>query len=274
VGLLDLPFFICGLFKGMNLLKFLLLLLLFLPASALAINNKALIYAGQGVCPEDCAETFIQIAQSSNLIPVLVYDTPEVANLLLPQLPNDKSFLISDGSNLTDLLADAAVWIMPGGHSVQEVSNMPPDMYQQVIAYVNGGGGYLGFCAGAFSATSLIGTTSVNGFGIFPGNTQLYTNHSGLDPDILKITWSGNLRYIYWEGGPFLYNLPDSVEKIAYYPDGSIAAARTTYGLGKVFLSGVHPEAPQWWRNGLVNGDPDGLDFDLVTQMITWASKP
>lgn len=42
------------------------------------------------------------------------------------------------------------------------------------------------------------------------------------------------------------------------------------YGNGKVFITGLHPEAPQSWRTYYGINDSDGLDFDLVDEMISW----
>lgn len=220
------------------LLAFLLLL------SPRAVASYALIYAGQGVCEEGCATTFQYILQKTDLRPVLVFN---------------------DSTNY-DIFKDAKVWIQPGGYSVEEITYMPTSLYNKVINFVSNGGGYVGFCAGAFSATQYIGTTGVLGFGIFPGSTQLY----GKGIDMLEINWGGKKRFIYWEGGPFLYNLPATAEPIAYYPTGQIAAARSTFGKGRVFITGVHPEAPPYWRQDPYLPDPDGLDYDLVLEMIDW----
>ena len=48
------------------------------------------------------------------------------------------------------------------------------------------------------------------------------------------------------------------------------ATAAAMYGNGKVFITGLHPEAPQSWRTYYGINDSDGLDFDLVDEMISW----
>ena len=60
---------------------------------------------------------------------------------------------------------------------------------------------------------------------------------------------------------------------IAYYPNHQVAAARATYGKGKVFVTGLHPEAPQDWRDYYHLNDPDGSDEDLAVEMINWVTQ-
>jgi hypothetical protein len=48
---------------------------------------------------------------------------------------------------------------------------------------------------------------------------------------------------------------------------------RASYGEGRVSVSGVHPEAPQWWRDYYKLQDSDGLDYDLAVGMIRWAAR-
>lgn len=215
-------------------------------SSALAAP-KALVYNGSGACAENCSKAVFDIAQKAGLDPVYVGD-------------NDTDPAIFEG---------AALWIQPGGHASAAMNAMSGALKTNIKNFINGGGGYVGFCAGAFVATEIVGSTKVAGLGIIPGNTKLF----GSGVDMKKFNWNGSERYLYWEGGPFFYNMPASIEQIASYPDGSSASVRTTYGKGRVFLSGPHPEAPQQWKdyNNLV--DPDGDDSDLVVQMIHWVTE-
>ena len=81
-------------------------------------------------------------------------------------------------------------------------------------------------------------------------------------------------RSVYWEGGPYFILAPQyGVEVIAQYPDQTPAAVRTSFGHGRVFVSGPHPEAPQKWRDYFNLEDPDGLDADLAQDMVEWAAS-
>ncbi|MBS1960486.1 MAG: hypothetical protein JST80_13495 [Bdellovibrionales bacterium] len=208
---------------------------------------KALIYKGEGSCKEDCSEVFVDIVKQAGFDPVFVG----------PEAPKAGAF------------DDAVVWIQPGGYAGTAMGAMSPVLKTQIKEFIKNGGGYLGFCAGAFVATSKVGTTSTSGLGIFPGGTKLY----GKGIDLKTITWNDRQRVIYWEGGPYLRNLPSTVEKIATYPNGAIGAARTTYGNGRVFIAGMHPEAPTWWATSEDLIDTDGLDWDLVIEQLHWAAR-
>ena len=134
------------------------------------------------------------------------------------------------------------------------------------------GGGYVGFCAGAYTSTRISGTSHFLGFNLMTGFTIPYMEPGNL-LRIMPIEWKGKLRHIYFEGGPYLAPLGPGAEVIAHYPDGKIAAARMKTGNGRVFVTGLHPEAPQWWRDFHHFKDPDGTDFDLVDDMIRWVMK-
>lgn len=221
--------------------KLLLCLILFLSPSALA-KPVALVYNGDGVCAEDCATTF----QNA--------------------LPEYQVQYVTNATYSPGIFANANVWIEPGGYATNQMDGMPASLKNAIKSFVTNGGGYLGFCAGAFTATEYVGTTNTRGLNLIAGDTELWGTGLGIE----KVLWSGTTRYIYWEGGPYFHDFPSSVSVVAYYPDGSPAAIRSTYGKGRVFLSGVHPEAPAYWKDGLT--DPDGSDFDLVQSMAAWVT--
>lgn len=169
---------------------------------------------------------------------------------------------------------NAVVWIQPGGTSKTVGMNMTEELKGWIREFVMGGGGYVGFCAGGFYATSKIGSLDDPGLGVIPGTSHLYENapdHVGVFP----ITWNGRQRSVYWEGGPS-FTVPTKgagAEITATYPDGSAASVRASYGLGRAYVTGLHPEAPQFWRNYYRLDDADGLDYDLAVDMIRWAKK-
>lgn len=215
-------------------------------------KNIALVYDGPGACVEDCALASADSAKLAGFTPKIVGPNALTSN--------------SSATDISNLFKDVAVWVQPGGYSRQAYEAMTPTLRKAIVDFVKNGGGYVGFCAGAFMTTKEIGSTGSPGLGIFPGGTAPLGANTGS----LLVTWQGKKRNIYFEGGPYMYNINSSVaEIIAVYSDGqTVAAARTSYGQGRVFISGPHPEAPSWWGS-----DPDGSDRDLAGQMMKWAAK-
>ena len=218
--------------------------------------KRALVYQGTGACEDGCHQAAYAMAIKAGLDPVYVG----------PAALNAKT----TAEDAAKLFADAAVWIQPGGKSRIVVNTMTVQLKEALQKFVSNGGGYVGFCAGAFAATELVGTSSYAGFNFMPGKTTLYPSRRAVD--IIPIQWNGTLRHIYWEGGPYLSELPvGQVEIRATYPNGQVAAARSQFGKGRVYVTGLHPEAPQDWRDYSRLIDKDGLDDDLVMEMIDWA---
>ena len=219
--------------------------------------KRALVYNGPGACSDGCYQAAFQVALEAGLDPVYV---------------NEKALNSqSKPADVQALFQDAAVWIQPGGKSKTVMTSMTKALKSAIDSFVKLGGGYVGFCAGAFSSTKYVGTTSTLGFNFMPGKTILYPyNHQA---GIIPLNWQGKTRQIYWEGGPYISSIPaGKAETIATYPNGTVAAARSTYGKGKVFVTGAHPEAPQDWRDYYKLTDTDGLDHDLAVDMINWVT--
>ncbi len=226
-------------------------------AKASSTKNRALIYQGPGACEDGCTAAAYEMALRNGFVPTYVGPTA-----LDPK---------STDADRAQLFQNVAIWIQPGGKSSDVLQAMTLEMVSALQGFVKNGGGYVGFCAGAFSSTNLVGTTTIPGYNIFPGKTILYVNPN--NADILDVTWEGKLRHLYWEGGPYITELPaGQATPIAYYPSGQIAAARSSYGTGKVFITGLHPEAPQFWRDYYGLTDSDGLDYDLADEMISWVT--
>src|SRR5665647_1002017 len=157
-----------------------LLCLCSFPLFAQSVLPKALVYGGDGVCEEDCAAGAIEAAR------VAGFDV----EVILPETYHSSQL---DG---------AAVWIQPGGYASQQAKSMGKRMMADVRAYVNKGGAYVGFCAGAFLATYKIGTLWFKyGFGLIPGKSVTYKAEGF--PTIEKMSFGDTQRQIYWEGGPY-----------------------------------------------------------------------
>jgi glutamine amidotransferase-like uncharacterized protein len=208
---------------------------------------KALVYNGAGACKDDCAKAAFDSATQAGF----------------------DAFYVGDRDVDPKIFEGVSVWIQPGGYAGVAMNNMDPKLKKNIKDFVYNGGGYVGFCAGAFTATSRVGTTRVAGLGIIPGNTKLY----GKGIRMFKTVWQGSERHLYWEGGPYFRNMPSTVEQTASYPNGANAAVRTTYGKGRVWVTGLHPESPQWWKDESGYPDVDGDDRDLVANMLHWVTE-
>jgi Biotin-protein ligase, N terminal len=237
---------------------FLLSALVSINAFSQSAPRTAVVYGGEGACEEDCVTAVVEAAKIAGFTPVVV-------------LP---------GTWDPAVLKDAAVWLQPGGYAVTSAKAMGKKMMADVRAFVKAGGGYVGFCAGAFIATSKIGTSTTTGYGFSPGITTVYKAKGY--PTIEKMSMKLNdglqhSRQIYWEGGPYFKFTKAELPKVdvrgTYSRTNQISAIQTTYGSGKVSLTGAHPESPQWWRDSSNLIDSDGLDYDITTEMIQWAAK-
>lgn len=215
-------------------------------------SKLALIYQGPGSCEEGCSEAAREMAT----------------------LAGFKTKFIGPGEVSAEVFQGASIWIQPGGKSSLTSKTMAPELKENIRRFVSTGGGYVGFCAGGFFATEWIADRKVQGLGILPGTNALYQEKA--EAVIFPIQWHG-ARQVYWEGGPYFLppqekqNAP--YEVMATYPNSSIASVRSQFGGGRVYVTGLHPEAPQSWRNFYKISDVDGLDYDLAVQMIQWAAK-
>jgi hypothetical protein len=222
-------------------------------------GKRALVYNGPGACSDGCYDAAFQVALQAGLDPVFVGENA----LSIDSTEQDQA----------NLFKDAAIWIQPGGKSKTAMTSITDQLKNAIDEFVKAGGGYVGFCAGAFSSTQFVGTSWTLGFNFMPGKTSLYKGVSA-EAEIIPVVWNGKARNIYWEGGPYLSKLPPGkVEVIGTYPNGQVAAARSQYGSGRIFVTGLHPEAPQDWRDYYHLKDADGLDQDLAVEMIHWAQS-
>jgi glutamine amidotransferase-like uncharacterized protein len=251
-------------FQFLKVLNILIMSAFFWSVSSFAAVSRpvAYVYDGEGACPEDCAKSAAEMAYLAGLRPVYVG-------------PNDLNFN-SSSDEVKHFFDGVGVWIQPGGKSKEVYRVMHPVLRNALVNYVFSGGGYVGFCAGAFISTNQIGTSGFPGYSVLPGKTaplEPPPARPDLEYSIEEITWNGQPRAIYFEGGPYLYDLPSQVEVMALYQNGKVAAARSAFGLGRVYVSGPHPEAPRWWWEIDQILDRDGEDHDLAIQMIRWASR-
>ena len=217
----------------------------------------AVIYHGPGACTP-CVTGAVKAAKAAGL---------EV------ELVNEK---LQDFS----VLARASVWIQPGGTSKIAIEAMGPAFLEQLRQFVAQGGGYVGFCAGAFLSTKHNGTTESEGLGIVPGRTlPLFEYFSPEDhPYLLNLTWGDRARSVYFNGGAYfdLTGVNDpNLQVLATYDDydHKIAAIFTRFGLGHVAVTGAHPEEINAVKLARFMRDRDGSDRFLAVEMIKSALR-
>ena len=176
-------------------------------------------------------------------------------------------------------LAGYKLIVWPGGDSIVQNDNLAPHTRERVReAVVNSGVNFVGFCAGAFIAVGPPpppGGTPYWGLSIANYNylTVFYPNGPGTTLPVASMEMisfaNGTSRDLVWWDGPFLPAVSSGV--LAKYPDGTPAMVALQSGQGFVVLSGVHPEAPQSWRDRQGLLDIDGLDTDIAWNLINGA---
>ena len=220
-----------------------------------AFAYDALVWGGPGACPEDCTEAAVHATKLAGLEPMIV--TPENFH--------------------PSLLEAAKVWVQPGGKSAQASLAMGPSTRSAIKSFVSKGGGYVGFCAGAFLTTPKVGTSKYDGLGIINASTAVYRKSPANVSLQALITPDGKTKYHYWEGGPYFSFSTQELKKVEvtsrYKRTNQINGVQTTFGNGRVAVTGTHPEAPLWWYEDGNISDTDGLDNEEAASMIKWAAK-
>jgi glutamine amidotransferase-like uncharacterized protein len=232
-----------------------------------SVNDErplALIYKGPGSCSKDQGDA----GESGYGCSEAAADAAHAAGFQVRYVGPNALSDIATPIQVHRLFGNAKVWIQPGGISNRAFYAMTLKLRHEIVAFVADGGGYVGFCAGAYLATDW--------FNILPATSVGYRytpERSDVEYAFLRFIWNGKPRMIYFEGGPYLTNVDPSVEIAATFADGDYAAAaRTTYHKGRVYISAAHPEAPAIWSEEDHLHDPDGSDRELAAQMIGWAA--
>lgn len=170
-------------------------------------------------------------------------------------------------------LTGCQLYVQPGGGELEDAWPHVKPARHLLRTFVAQGGGYLGFCLGAYLAGK------GPGFGLLPGDTDQYITSKGCDirhdgDAIVTVYWRGQPRRLYFQDGPvLLFRSGADVEVLATYENRSNAAAVCRVGAGAVGLAGPHPEAtPDWFsRLALAGSPPDGLDLaiDLIHRTMS-----
>lgn len=105
------------------------------PASAAPAAPLALVYRGPGTCWKGCAEAAAFVAWRAGY----------------------RVRFVGSGETGANVFQGASVWIQPGGRAIDQARAMAPELKAHVREFVEAGGGYVGFCAGAFMASRQFG---------------------------------------------------------------------------------------------------------------------
>ncbi len=238
-------------------MKILILLLI----SFLQLENVqaelALIYKGPGSCKDLCSEAAAQIARNLGLSVKFLGPADLKAGA--------KEF------------QDAAVWIQPGGNAIDAAEALGEKGLKWIRQFVKNGGGYVGFCAGAFLADSTVDNPeTIKGLGIIPVETVDYPVDSKKGNGIILSTfWFGKRRELFFNGGGTFYmDGKHPVNVLATYGlEGLPATIENQYGYGRVVVTGAHPEALDDWKKYTGMDDKDGPDYDLAEMMVRRAIR-
>lgn len=154
----------------------------------------------------------------------------------------------------------ASLFVMPGGRSLPFYAALGEAGNQHIIDFVMQGGTYLGLCAGAYYAAEktlfalnspleLLLSGPLNFFKgnaigpVFKLNQFAYRSESGAE--IVSVRYQENTYPVYFNGGCYfeLTAAQNHVNILATYTENDLPAViDCSVGLGKVILSGVHPE--------------------------------
>ena len=153
--------------------------------------------------------------------------------------------------------------IIPGGNFEDMGNHLVPATSANIRTAVNQGLNYLGVCAGAFIA----GDSPYNGINLTGVRFRFYSlSAQGVRKAAVPISSpDGTTLDHYWEDGPELSGWGKAIAK---YPDGTPAVAQGSVGKGWVILTGIHPEAPDNWREGMTFATPASADNAYAAQLI------
>ena len=144
--------------------------------------------------------------------------------------------------------------------------SLTPGATANIRKSVQDGLNYLGICAGGFLAGHYnppyngLNLTSGVRFGFYAAEAR------GIRKTAVPIAVAGEpASDQYWEDGPEFTGWGAVVGK---YPDGTPAIVEGTFGSGWVILSGVHPEAPANWRQGMTFNTPVNVDNEYAGTLV------
>lgn len=215
-----------------------------------------LVYKGTGACKDGCAEAAAEIPASLKF----------------------RVRYVSPKEITPELFDGASIWVQPGGNAIKAAKAMSEVRLRYIRNFVRKGGGYVGFCAGAFLADETVDDDGmVEGLGLLSFGTWDYPVYSNEGWGTLVWIFANNaLRQVFFNGGASFYinHKTKNVKVLATYGrEGLPATVQTTFGKGQVVVTGFHPEATEVWKQGARTQEPDlfdadGSDHDLARDML------
>lgn len=183
---------------------------------------------------------------------------------------NNLGYATADSERLNRLAATDLkryrLLIVPGGNFIEMGNSLTATTTENIRSAVSGGMNYLGICAGAFLAGnfppgySKLNLTSGVQFGFYSASSK------GIRKASVAVAMAdGRKMEHYWEDGPQPIGWGDVIGK---YPDGTPAIVEGTFGNGFVVLTGVHPEAPDKWRQGMTFTTPSSDDNAYALTLV------
>jgi glutamine amidotransferase-like uncharacterized protein len=155
--------------------------------------------------------------------------------------------------------------IVPGGDSIAIGQSLSGNTAAMIRGAVRDYGiHYLGVCAGAFFG----GYSVYNGVDLTSGvSFDFYADEfKGIHEEPVQISLPGSAPLdMYWQDGPQLSGWGAVVAK---FPDGTPAIVEGQAGKGFVIFTGVHPEAPESWRESMNFTTPLSADLAYAGTVI------
>jgi biotin--protein ligase len=159
-----------------------------------------------------------------------------------------------------------SLFVMPGGRDSPYCDDLNGPANAKIREFVQGGGRYLGFCAGAYYASneiefekgSAIQVVGQRELGFFPGLSRgtmfpgfVYNSEKGARSVSIRLNESQKSIKTYYNGGGYFVHADkyDNVKVICTYQDRGLApetepaaGVHCQVGKGTAVLFGVHPE--------------------------------
>ena len=185
---------------------------------------------------------------------------------------------VAEAAELPGLLKNAALFGIGGTEDNTEPmrKSFTPEIMEAIREYVRQGGRYAGICGGGYFASRGWEEKAgfVEGFGLIPADSEVFG--PDYDPHIITVQWLGKPLAIFYQGGPEfgLEESIEAVEVVAVYEGGAVASLLCSYGRGKVWVSGPHPEADESWLeednlNGYNWRPTQGLAVDMMKDLMS-----
>ncbi len=195
----------------------------------------------------------------------------------------------AEALNAGDLSCTDVLWL-PGGWSGDYEAHIRPQGMEHIRQYVWAGGCFVGTCAGAFFASTLIvwdGEPFDYPTGLFAGQAvgpiteiapwphcvMAWIHLDSRHPINTSLTTPR--QQLYYGGPIFVPNDTQAVDIVAkYVKNGEPAAIAFRYGRGRVFLTGLHFETgPECVEQDAKTADTTpspGADWEFGRALLDW----